>query len=272
MEAWSWTLKRRCATGHGTVAWDTAGEGPPLVLVHGTPFSSFVWRRVAAALRSRFTVFLYDLVGYGQSEKATDVSLGVQNKVLAALLGEWRLDRPVVMAHDFGGATALRAHLLDGCDYRRLLLVDAVALRPWGSPFVAHVREHEAAFAGMPGYAHEALLRAYLQTAAFRPLSAEALDGHARPWLGSAGQAAFYRQIAQMDQAYTIEIEDALGAVRCPLSVLWGEEDAWLPAAQGRELARRLGDAAFTGAPAAGHLIQEDAPEAVIHEILARME
>lgn len=100
------------------IRYGATGAGPPLVLVHGTPFSSVVWRRIAPYLAGHRRLHYFDLLGYGQSEKRTgqDVSLGVQNQVLAALLDHWQLDRPDVLAHDFGGATALRAHLLNGCD------------------------------------------------------------------------------------------------------------------------------------------------------------
>ena len=126
--------------------------GEPLVLLHGTPFSSDEWHRVAPILARYRRVYLYDMLGYGRSDKRAgqDVSLGAQTRLLEAFLEHFGLDRPDVLAHDFGGAIALRAHLLDGVDYRRLLLVDPVAARPWGSPFVQHVREHEAAFAGLP--------------------------------------------------------------------------------------------------------------------------
>ena len=96
------------------IAWTRLGDGPPLVLVHGTPFSSQVWRRIAPLLAIRWTVYAFDLLGYGASEKSDgqDVSLGVQNRLLAALFNEWRLERPDVLAHDFGGATVLRAYFL----------------------------------------------------------------------------------------------------------------------------------------------------------------
>jgi pimeloyl-ACP methyl ester carboxylesterase len=249
-----------------TVAWDVLGDGPPVVLVHGTPFSSFVWRKVARELARHHRVHLYDLLGYGQSEKrdGQDVSLGVQNGLLAALLRHWGLERPNVIAHDFGGATALRAHLLDGCDYEKLLLIDPVALRPWGSPLVQHLRRHEAAFAGVPDYIQRAILAAYIQGAAFRPLPPDVLDAYAGPWLGPAGQPAFYRQIAQMDQRYTDEVQDHYGRLRCPVRLLWGEEDRWIPLARGRELAGLIPGCTLTEIPDCGHLVQEDAPEAVV--------
>lgn len=252
------------------VAWGSLGEGQPMVLVHGTPFSSQVWRRIAPLLAEHRKVYFYDLLGYGQSEKSDgqDVSLGVQNGVLSALVQAWGLGVPDVLCHDFGGATALRAHYLDGLRYRRLTLVDPVAVAPWGSPFVQHVRKHEPAFAGLPAYAHDALLRAYLQGAAHRPLGDEAFELYMRPWQGETGQPAFYRQIAQMDQRYTDEIEPLYGEMDCPVQLLWGEKDEWIPVAQGEKLVGRIAGGVLKRVPDAGHLVQEDAPEAIVAAIL----
>jgi pimeloyl-ACP methyl ester carboxylesterase len=253
------------------VAWGRMGQGPALVLIHGTPFSSQVWRRIAPLLARQWSVYYYDLLGYGASHMGEgDVSLGVQNNLLAALIGEWGLERPEILCHDFGGATALRGYYLNGLRYARLTVFDAVALAPWGSPFVAHVRQHEAAFTGLPAYAHEALLTAYLQGAAHQPLKSEALEAYAAPWRGDVGQAAFYRQIAQMDQKYTDEVEPLYGRLECPVRVLWGEKDEWIPVATGEALAMRISDQPLIRVPDAGHLVQEDAPEAIIAAMLGR--
>ena len=127
-----WTLPERHETRQGAVRWARFGAGEPVVLLHGTPFSSYVWREIAAALASRHTVHVWDLLGYGQSEMrdGQDVSLAAQQEVFADLLRHWELDRPAVVAHDFGGAIALRTALLDGIRYGRLALVDAVSVRP----------------------------------------------------------------------------------------------------------------------------------------------
>ncbi|MEH6405622.1 MAG: alpha/beta fold hydrolase, partial [Sneathiella sp.] len=71
-----------------TVRWGKEGKGPALVAIHGTPFSSQVWRNIVPHLKDQWTVYFFDMVGYGQSEMRVgqDVSLGVQNLVLAALL------------------------------------------------------------------------------------------------------------------------------------------------------------------------------------------
>lgn len=268
--ATEWSLSRRFDHNGQSVAYDTLGEGSPVVLIHGTPFSSYVWRTIARELARDHKVHVFDLLGYGQSEKAEDqdISLGVQNGVLAALLRHWGLERPKVIAHDFGGATALRAHLLDGCEYEKLLLFDPVAVRPWGSPFVQHVRNHEEAFAGVPDYLQRAILRAYIRGAINRPISDAELDPYLAPWLGPVGKPAFYRQIAQMDVKYTDEVQDRYAEIRCPVRLLWGTEDEWVPMERGHELAAMIPNCELTEIPSSGHLMQEDAPEAIVSAAL----
>src|SRR5215217_2409700 len=92
------------------VAWERIGSGPAIVLCHGTPFSSAIWRPFAEALSRDHTVHLWDMPGYGASSKHADhaVDFGVHGELLTALIDEWGLDRPHVIAHDFGGAVALR--------------------------------------------------------------------------------------------------------------------------------------------------------------------
>jgi pimeloyl-ACP methyl ester carboxylesterase len=255
------------------IAWDRLGSGPPVVLVHGTPWSSWVWRRVAAALSERFTVYVFDLLGFGASDKRAgqDVSLAAHGARLAELLEHWRLERPALVAHDIGGAAALRAHLLHERDVAALALVDVVALGDWGTPFYRLVREHHAVFEQLPAALHEGLLRGYVGTAQPRPLGRALEDALIGPWLGADGHAAFYRQIAQGDQRDTDELAPHLGRIAAPTLVVWGEEDPWLPVADGAELARRIPGARFEVLPGAGHLVQEDAPEALVGLLRAHL-
>ncbi|OUS13572.1 alpha/beta hydrolase [Rhodospirillales bacterium 47_12_T64] len=259
-------LDRRFNFEGQSVAWGVMGQGDPLVLIHGTPFSSQVWRRIAPLLASKWQVYFFDLIGYGQSEKhaGQDVSLAVQNQVLTALMHEWQLSQPAVLCHDFGGATALRAYYLNKLRYSKLTMIDPVALAPWGSPFVQHVRSHEAAFANMPDYMHAALLRVYLQGAAYRELDEDTFGVYMEPWQGDTGKPAFYRQIAQMDEAYTDEISGCYKPMDCPVKILWGQKDKWLPISQGNQLAEKLTSGEIIAVSGSGHLMQEDRPEAIL--------
>jgi pimeloyl-ACP methyl ester carboxylesterase len=233
-----------------------------------------LWAPIADELSAEHTVYVWDMLGYGASTMADgDVSLAVQGRVLADLLDHWELDAPDVVAHDYGGAVALRAHLLHGAAYRSLALVDVVALAPWGSDFFRLVAEHASVFAALPPPLHEALVRAYVAGAAHRPLRADDLDLLVGPWLGTAGQAAFYRQIAQADQRYTDQIEPLYATLDLPVQVVWGTEDTWIPVDRAHRLAELVPGARLDLVEEAGHLVQLDAPDrliAILRRWLAR--
>jgi pimeloyl-ACP methyl ester carboxylesterase len=258
-----WVLRERFTTDAGEIAWDRLGKGPPVVLVHGTPWSSWTWRAIAPRLAERFSVYVFDLLGFGASDQrpGQDVSLAAHGARLATLLKYWQLNRPALIAHDIGGATALRAHLLHHRSLAALVLIDVVALAPWGSPFYRLVRDHHTVFEQLPASIHEGVLRAYVRTAQPGPLDREVEDSLIAPWLGATGQSAFYRQIAGATQSHTDDIEPLLDKITAPTLVIWGEADPWLPAAVGSELAERIPGARLALLRTAGHLVQEDQPD-----------
>jgi pimeloyl-ACP methyl ester carboxylesterase len=267
-------LGRRFDTNAGQIAWDRYGDGAPVVLVHGTPWSSWTWRRIAPRLAERRAVYVYDHLGFGASDKrdGQDLSLAAHGERLAALLDVWELERPAVVAHDIGGAVALRAHLLHGRDYASLALIDIVTLPPWGSPFYRLVREHAAVFEQLPAVIHEGVVRAYVGTAQPGPLDPDAERALVAPWLGPDAQPAFYRQIAHSVQRDTDAYEPLLEQVHAPTLVVWGDADPWLPVAQGHELARRIPGARLAVLPGAGHLVQEDAPDELAALLLEQLD
>ena len=263
-----WKLSQTYDFNGRTVRYGVRGDGPPVVLAHGTPWSSFNLRHIIKGLSEDFTVYYYDLLGYGQSDKTSgDVSLGIQNQVLSGLLDHWQIRQPVIIGHDFGGATLLRTHLLNKCNFDKIVLIDPVAVSPWGSPFFRHVREHESAFAGVPDYIHEAIVRAYVKTAAFKPIDDATLDMIVAPWMDENGKSAFYRQIAQANSAYTDDVQPLYTQITIPTLILWGSEDTWIPLERGEALHDMIPGSTFRVIPDAGHLVIEEKPDQLLREI-----
>lgn len=120
----------------------------------------------------------------------------------------------------------------------------------------------------MPAYAHEALFRAYIQNAAHRPLGEEAIDTYLEPYSGAAGQAAFYRQIAQADTAHIAEVQERYRKPDFPVHLAWAQEDHFIPPERGEKLRGLLSVDRVLPIPNAGHIVQEDASEAVVAFLL----
>ena len=267
--AGEWHLRERASLAGGSIAWDRFGEGPALVLVHGTPSWSVLWRNVAPLLAERFSVYVLDLLGYGDSERRDDqdVSITAQGRILAEILELWGLDAPGLVGHDIGGAAVLRAHLLERRPASGIALVDAVALNPWNTPTTKHIRAHLEAYRTMPRHIYEEVVKGHLATAVHRPLDRETLAAYLAPWQGEAGQAAYFRKISQWTDADVGELEPVLSTLRVPVRIIWGEDDRWLDRGVAERLQARIPGAELELIPKAGHFAPEDSPAAVAREL-----
>jgi pimeloyl-ACP methyl ester carboxylesterase len=241
------------------------------VFCHGTPWSSSLWAPFAEALSNDFTVYLWDMPGYGLSSKDPGhaVDLGTQGSLFAALLSEWGLDEPHLVAHDVGGAVALRAHLLHDRGFASLFLLDVVVLRPWGSPFFTLVKQHANVFAQLPPAIHRGAVRAYVEGASHKGLSEDDLDRLTDPWTTEDGRPAFYRQIAEADEKHTDEVTPHLSRVKPAVRIVWGEEDLWIPPTQAIALRDAMPGSSLRVVQRAGHLVHLDAPAALADELRA---
>ncbi|PZS34621.1 MAG: hypothetical protein DLM59_04390 [Pseudonocardiales bacterium] len=72
-------MAHRITTAHGEIAWDHFGDGPPVVLVHGRPSRSVLWRNIAPLLADRHSVYALDLLGFDQWEGELGQRLWLRN-------------------------------------------------------------------------------------------------------------------------------------------------------------------------------------------------
>ncbi len=102
-----------------------AGEGPPVVLLHGWPQTWYMWRKVIPALAERYTVIAPDLRGFGQSSKPID---GYDKRTVATdiyeLVRSLGFEKIFLVGHDFGGPTAYAYACAHPEDVRRLVILD----------------------------------------------------------------------------------------------------------------------------------------------------
>jgi pimeloyl-ACP methyl ester carboxylesterase len=136
------SMKHHIQVGSARVAYLDDGTGPPLLLVHGCPFSSYIWRRVIPLLRPHFRCIAPDLLGLGDTETPSDAdwSLPAQAAIIVGLLDALGIQVAHVVAHDRGAATAQLIAAGDPSRIRRLVLTNAEAYDNWPSrdelPFI----------------------------------------------------------------------------------------------------------------------------------------
>ena len=239
------------------MAYADLGDGPAVVLLHGFPTSSHLWRRDAPLLASRMRVVVPDLLGHGASivDPGADLSVAGQAEAVRALLDMLGVGEFAVAGHGLGGAVAWELARDPGA--RALVLIDAEGLdgRPPATAATALAgADGAAAAADVPAAARRILEAALARS----PASAETLDPYVAPWTVdpvrlTAAAAALARPAPPADPA---GLEPAL-----PAFVLWGEEDRFAPPAEAERLGEALDGATVALLPGCGHLLPEDAPE-----------
>lgn len=253
----------------GALAYGSEGNGPDVVLVHGTPFHSIIWHSVITQLSKNFRVHWLDLPGYGYSNKfdGQDVRL----RSLASVLVEWldykNLKNCHLVGHDFGAAIVLGAVCIEGYQASNVSIVDGVVLNPWGTDYSLLVKENQSVFNALPHYVHEATLRAHIATASHHLLPESMLQNLVAPWLQQEGQEAYYRQIGQYDHAYTARLEGLYPKLQVPTRIFWGKEDRWVSLEIGKKVASLIPSATLRILPDAGHLSMLDCPSLLVQEL-----
>ncbi|MCZ4586863.1 alpha/beta fold hydrolase [Rhodococcus opacus] len=260
-----WRLPDRLTVDGATIAAGVFGDGPPVVLVHGTPSSSYLWRAVIPRLAEQNTVYVWDLPGYGDSPPVPGepVAIRTHARVLARLVEDWGLERPVLVGHDIGAATVLRAHLVEGVPVRRIALLDAAVLSPWVTPVAQHMQRHLDVYRTMPTHIFQRITEAHLDTATRRRLPSSVAEAYLGPFAGASGQQRYLDQVQYFDERDTLEVVDKLGTVKVPVQILWGADDEWLDRSFADDLAGRIPGARATLVPGAGHFLAEDEPDLV---------
>ena len=260
---------RRASISAGEIAYLDLGEGPALVMLHGFPTSSFLWRRDALLLAARMRVIAPDLLGYGKSAKPSDVDLGIEAQAryvreLVDLLGVGEF---AVVGHGVGGGVA-QLLALDG-SVPALVLLDSICFDAWPSGDVRRLQavgpEEQTAAAA------DAFVRAMLDGAFAHKerLDEATVRAYATPW--QEDPSALFRAAMALGGAGLAGREGDLSALDVSTFVIWGEDDPYLPS----DLAERLGEmmpgSTVALLPGCSHLVNEDAPQTVgplIHEFL----
>jgi haloalkane dehalogenase len=108
----------------GRISYVDEGEGQPIVMVHGTPTWSFLYRHLVKALRERYRCVAPDNLGFGLSDKPAGASYRPQDQAanLAALIDTLGLKNITLVVHDFGGPIGLSYAIERPENVRRLVL------------------------------------------------------------------------------------------------------------------------------------------------------
>jgi pimeloyl-ACP methyl ester carboxylesterase len=245
---------RICVAGL-EVAYDSAGDGPPLVLVHGAAGDAREWRPQLAGLSDDFTVIAWDEPGARRSSDIpADFGLAGYAIALAALIET--LGAPAhVCGLSWGGTVALELYRRQPQAVATLVLADTYA--GWkGSLAEDDVRARLAGAERMLADPAATFHPTFPGLFAAEPPgdAIELLDAIAADVRHESLRVA----LAAMAEA---DLRDVLPSIAVPTLLLWGELDARSPLTVARGFARAIPHAELVVIPGAGHMSNLERPE-----------
>jgi haloalkane dehalogenase len=251
-----------------TVAYRELGSGPAVLLLHGWPTSSYLWRGAMPPIARGNRVIAVDLPGFGESDKPVDVrySFGLFSGVIDGVLAELGVERAGLAGHDLGGPVALRWALDNPDRVAGLALLNTLVYPEFSDAvveFVAALRDPEgrARATGREGLA--ALMR--LGVADPSVVTDELIAAVVAPFGTEESRTALANAGIGLERRGFVDLGERLHGLRAPLRVIYGERDRLLPdVAQTMERVRRdVPHAEVTALPECGHFLLEEAPERV---------
>jgi pimeloyl-ACP methyl ester carboxylesterase len=260
------------------VIYRIAGDGPPVVLIHGMVNSSKHWERVALQLADRYTVVAPDLLGHGDSAAVRgDYSLGAHACSIRDLLTTIGIERATVVGHSLGGGIAMQFFYQFPQRVERLSLISSGGLGHQVSPMLRG--------AALPGAAigiwlvanrhvRGALDRAGERMRARgsrRGIYLQAVARAMRPLQDAAARHAFLqtlRAVIDVRGQHVSAIDRLYLLGELPTLIVWGERDNTIPMAHGLAAHQLIPNSRFVTLPKAAHFPNLEDPDGLAGALL----
>jgi pimeloyl-ACP methyl ester carboxylesterase len=256
---------RRVEVDGLAIAYREEGEGPAVLLLHGWPTSSYLWRNVMPPIAAANRVVAVDLPGFGASDKPLGASYGFDFHagVLDGFLDALGIERVALGVHDLGGPIGLDWARRNPDRVTALALLNTLVYPEFSEAVLAFVdacsKPETRQFLSSPEG-----LEAAMQLGLADPtrLSDEVLGAVREPFGGDDARTALMDAGKGLEPAGFERIAAWLPSVELPVRVVYGAEDKILPeiAETMARLAADVPQAEITALSGCGHFLQEEEP------------
>ncbi len=250
------------------------GNGDPVLLMHGEPTWSYLYRKMIPPLAAAHRVVAPDYIGFGRSDKPTEIGwYSYERHVdsVVQLIERLDLTNITIVVQDWGGPIGLRVAVEHPDCFARLVILNTGIMRPsahWPSPAFMQWRDFAERNPDLPvGF--------IIQASTFTEVPDDIIAAYEAPWPNAeskAGVASFplLVPLSESDPAAAkmIATGDALTTWDKPVLVAFSDSDPIFSQRAGERMANRIPGAKFVPISGASHFLQEDKGEEIAQTIL----
>jgi len=254
------------------------GSGPPIVMVHGQPTWSYLYRKMIPPLvAAGYRCVAPDLMGFGLSDKPTKESVYTLQRhveLVTGLIERLGLQGITTVGQDWGGPIGLR-YAIDHRDNVRALIILNTLVRPMKIPLFFKVMLRSGGFSSFLIRRMDLFGKMVFRVGFKRPVDPSAREQYKMPHPNAAsraGIAAFPKMIPTSTKhpnyEYIAEIDRTLAKWDVPVLVMFSDKDIVFKVEEGQRIAKMVPNGRFQIVHNAGHYLQEDAGEEIAERMI----
>ena len=255
--------------GH-KIAFREQGEGSPVILIHGIPTNSLMWRTIIPLLAKTHRVIAPDLLNYGQSSKpkSADVSINAQSRMIVKLMDALGVRRADIVAHDIGGGVAQLIAVNYPEKVQKLVLMDSVCFDSWPIPEFEPLQQ-PGADSAMSLNDFVSMMRGFMPNGVYNKsvMTDDVIDLYLAPWSTEEGKQAFFRNLRRLNKEYTQSIAGELKKLPHQTLVMWGDKDPFQKPEYAPKLADAIPNAELVWIKDTGHWLIDEKPDEIGNHI-----
>jgi haloalkane dehalogenase len=245
-----------------------AGQGDPILLLHGFPTSSHLYRNILPVLASTHRAIAIDLPGYGLSDKPLDTKYDYNfyADTLNGFLDALGIEQTNLVVHDLGGPAGLYWAVENPTRINSIAILNTLTFPEvhWTvTAFLLALRTPGLRdFLGSP----KGLVATMKLGVVHKDrMNRQTLTPYTAPFETKPARKALIKAGGGLGIGGLAKIAKKLPNLEVPLRLIYGEKDRVLPdvAKTMRRLQELRPDAELTALPNCGHFLQEDAPEKI---------
>ncbi len=244
---------------------------PALVLLHGWPSSSLLWRLLIPELSKHFFVLAPDLPGHGKSDKpeAAIYDLDLFRGFILDFFDAFDLKTAHLCVHDLGGMAGLSFAVRHPDRIDKFIVMNTSPYSDWSTALRASIfllKQKTLTWLFLNRFVFREVLKNGFYNK--RLVTPDIVDLFRAPWINSKQDRKAFSRTLAIPPELMVENQEALKKINIPTLILWGRKDVFFPFKIARMLNNDIKTSSLVAVDKAGHFLQEEQPEFILWEMM----